>query len=76
MMLVDSCLTPWALTYGVPQGSVLSPMLFNIYMKQLGEIVQSFEIWYADDTQLYLSLPPKSEEAVSALNQFLVSLMD
>ena len=31
---------------------------------------------YVDDIQLYLSLSPKSEEAVSTLNQCLVSVMD
>ena len=72
-------MTPWLLTCGVPQGSVLSSVLLNSYMKPLGEIIQSFGVQchqYASDTQLYLSLPPKSKEAASALGQCLVSVMD
>ena len=30
VMLVDSCSVPWHLCHGVPQGLILSPMLFNI----------------------------------------------
>ena len=54
-------------------------MLFNLCMKLLGEVVWSFEVQChqcTDETQRYLSFPHKSKEAVSVLNQRLVSIMD
>ena len=41
------------MNFGVPQGSILDPVLFNIYVAYLHEIVNVKCFQYADDTKIY-----------------------
>ncbi|KAF7240636.1 putative RNA-directed DNA polymerase from transposon BS, partial [Varanus komodoensis] len=78
VVLGDYGSAPWQLCHGVPQGSILSPLLFSIYMKPLGEVIRRCGLrnhQYADDTQLYLSFSTNPGEAVAVLNRCLAEVM-
>ena len=52
-----------SLTCGVPQDSVLGPILFNLYTTPLSTLISSSiisHLLYADDTQLFVSFTPKN----------------
>jgi len=53
------------LKYSLPQGSIIGPQGFTMYISPVGDVIRSYGISfhaYADDIQLYTEFNPKSDE--------------
>ena len=58
--------------FGVPQGSILGPVLFNLYVNDMSDFFKSSSIQYADDTTVYESERPANiKRAVHGMNTTL-----
>ena len=50
-------LSDWVnITSGVPQGSVLGPILFIIFVNDMPDVIDSMLLMFADDTKLYRTI--------------------
>lgn len=68
------CLSFCDLFCKVPRGSILSFLLFNVYMRPLGEIEQQNVLWChqcAGDSQIYLSFSFDPGPEVTVLSWYL-----
>ena len=70
-VVVSNSFSPWAkVTSGVPQGSILGPLLFILYINDIVSEVSGNIRLFADDTSLYVNVDTP-ELSASILNSDL-----
>ncbi len=63
VVIGDVVSTSRHLEYGVPQGSVLGPLLFTLYIAPLEDVISKYDLdfmFYADDSDLYVAINPNN----------------
>lgn len=75
---LDESVSSWCdITVGVPQGGVLSPLLFAIFINSISQRLSSSYHLYADDLQIYSQAPlSRLVEAINMVNNDLCYISD
>ena len=69
-MIVEGEESGWReVVSGIPQGSVLGPMLFICFINDLPEEVISETFIFADDTKIFAIVPEKTAELQQDLDR-------
>ena len=78
-VMVDGvCSSSIAVISGVPQGSILGPLLFLLYIADLPGLLQNVLVGYADDSTLLYRIPHPLDRSsvVASLNDDLAAISD
>ena len=73
VIIGDTIFPPRYLESGVPQGSILGPLLVTLYIAPLQDVIQAYNLncmFYADDSQVCIAINPNHpSDALTTLRQ-------
>ena len=60
-MIEGKVSSPLPMISGVPQGSIIGPLLFVSYINDICDVCTSFMQLYADDAKIYRNIKPRQK---------------
>ena len=64
-VIINGSKSSWSpVMSGIPQGSVLGPILFVCYVNDMPEVVDSPVHMFADDTKIYIQITTQSDQEI------------